>query len=74
MTPTYATTDGSILRAERKAAGVNLDEVAAQFIPPTTRQRLSRMEKPGREVSYVDATAFRAAIAAAVAVKVGRAA
>lgn len=68
--PTYTPTDGSVLRAERDAAGVSQDEVAAQYAPATTRQRLSRLERDGRQVSYVDATEYRAAVAAAVAARI----
>jgi len=67
---TYPPTDGPTLRALREDAGVTQDELAAQFVPPTTRQRLSRWERDG--ASFVEATAYRVALSAAVAVKVAR--
>lgn len=68
---TYPPTYGQTLRDLRDDAGVTQDEVAAMFSPPTTRQRLGRFEREGRKVSYLDANAYRAAVSAAVAAKVG---
>lgn len=67
----YPPTDGAVLRALRESAGVSQDEVAGQFDPRTTRQRVSRMEQDPR-VSYVDAAQYRSALDAAVAEKTRR--
>lgn len=67
----YPPTDGAALRSLREGAGVSQDEVAGQFDPRTTRQRVSRMEQDPR-VPYVDAAQYRAALDAAVAAKTRR--
>ena len=68
----FPPTDGQALRQLREDAGVSQDDVAEQFIPRTTRQRVSRMEREGQVVAYVDAVQYRAALTAAVAAKTSR--
>lgn len=68
----YPPTDGKILRSLREGAGVSQDDVAEQFDPRTTRQRVSRMERDGQMVPYVDAVQYRAALDAAVVAKTSR--
>lgn len=63
--------DGRNLRQRREDAGVTQDEVAAEFIPPTTRQRLRRWEG-NPALPYVDGKAYEAALEVAVAKRLAR--